>query len=62
METGRESLEEYYKNQDQEVTSKERKKKQGEIWGIWAINFSNKDFTRKGMDQLCQLLLTCQRS
>lgn len=34
METGRESREECYKNQDQEVTSKERKKKQGEIWGI----------------------------
>ena len=49
METGREtlSLEECYKNQDQEGTSKERKKKQGEIWGILAVNFSNNHFTRK---------------
>jgi len=49
METGREalSLQACYKSQDQEGTGKERKKKQGEIWGILAVNFSNKHFTRK---------------
>lgn len=46
METGREtrSLEECYKNQNQESTRKERKKKEGEIWRILAVNFSNKTF------------------
>lgn len=34
-------------NQDQEDTSKGSVKKQGEIWGILAMNFSDKHFSRK---------------